>query len=242
MDKLIGVEQSPIHHPEGDVWTHTMMVIDEAAKLREKSNYPIALMLASVCHDLGKITTTRHLHGKIVSYNHEYELHLTKKFLKNITNNNDLTCAVMILVENHMRPNILAKNNSSDKAIRRLIVDTSSKIVNIQDVILLSKADRMGRNSSDLNVVDIDVWWKDRIANVNESKTTISPLVTGKDLTEMGYIQGQEIGVVLKQAFELQINGFSREEILNKIKTNRKQYKIIKDKKLKGSEHNGINE
>jgi len=218
MDKLIGVEQSPIHHPEGDVWTHTMMVIDEAAKLRKKSNYPIALMLASVCHDLGKITTTRHLHGRIVSYNHENELHLTKKFLKNITNNNDLTCSVMLLVKNHMRPNILAKNNSSDKAIRRLIVDTSSKIVNIKDVILLSKADRMGRDTSDLNILDIDEWWKDRIATVNENKTTIDPLVTGKDLTQMGYIQGEEIGVILKQAFELQICGFSKEEILKKIK------------------------
>jgi len=218
MDKLIGVEQSPIHHPEGDVWTHTMMVIDEAAKLRKKSNYPIALMLASVCHDLGKITTTRHLHGRIVSYNHENELHLTKKFLKNITNNNDLTCSVMLLVKNHMRPNILAKNNSSDKAIRRLIVDTSSKIVNIKDAILLSKADRMGRDTSDLNILDIDEWWKDRIATVNENKTTIDPLVTGKDLTQMGYIQGEEIGVILKQAFELQICGFSKEEILKKIK------------------------
>jgi len=225
MDKLIGVEQSPIHHPEGDVWTHTMMVIDEAAKLRKKSNYPIALMLASVCHDLGKITTTRHLHGRIVSYNHENELHLTKKFLKNITNNNDLTCSVMLLVKNHMRPNILAKNNSSDKAIRRLIVDTSSKIVNIKDAILLSKADRMGRDTSDLNILDIDEWWKDRIATVNENKTTIDPLVTGKDLTQMGYIQGEEIGVILKQAFELQICGFSKEEILKKIKSKSKKLK-----------------
>jgi tRNA nucleotidyltransferase (CCA-adding enzyme) len=218
MDKLIGVEQSPIHHPEGDVWTHTMMVIDEAAKLREKSNYPIAFMLAAVCHDLGKITTTRRLHGRIVSYNHENELHLTKKFLKNMTNNNDLTYAVMLLVKNHMRPNIIAKNNSSDKAVRKLIVDTSSKIVNIQDAILLSKADRMGRDTNDLNVLDIDVWWKDRIAKVNENKTTIDPLITGKDLTQMGYIQGEEIGIILKKAFELQINGLSKEEILKTIK------------------------
>ena len=218
MDRLIGVEQSPIHHPEGDVWNHTMMVIDEAAKLRDKSNYPIVVMLAAVCHDLGKITTTRHLHGKIVSYNHENELHLTKKFLKNITNNNDLTYAVMLLVKNHMRPNILAKNKSSDKAVRKLIVDTSSKLVNIQDVILLSKADRMGRSSDDLNVINIDEWWKDRIAEVNGNKTTIDPLVTGKDLIKLGYIQGEEMGIALKRAFDLQIDGLSKDEILNKIK------------------------
>ncbi|MDD2377085.1 MAG: CCA tRNA nucleotidyltransferase [Clostridia bacterium] len=218
MDKLIGVQQSPIHHPEGDVWTHTMMVIDEAAKLRDQSNYPIAFMFAAVCHDLGKITTTRHLHGKIVSYNHENELHLTKKFLKNITNDNDLNFAVMLLVKNHMRPNILVKNKSSDKAIRKLIVDTSSKIVNIQDVILLSKADRIGKNNNDLDISNIDKWWKDRITEVNENKTTINPLVTGKDLIQMGYIQDEKIGKILKKAFDLQINGLSKEEILNKIK------------------------
>jgi tRNA nucleotidyltransferase (CCA-adding enzyme) len=218
MDKLIGVEQSPIHHPEGNVWIHTMMAIDEAAKLREKSNYPIAFMLAAVCHDLGKITTTRHLQGKIVSYNHENELYLTKKFLKNITNNNDLTHEVMILVKNHMRPNILAKNNSSDKAVRKLIVETSSKIVNIQDAILLAKADRIGRGSNDLESYDIDGWWKEKLTTVNENKTTIIRLVTGEDLLKMGYVQGIEIGKALKQAFELQIRGFSKEEILNKIK------------------------
>lgn len=223
MDKLIGVQQNPKYHPEGDVWIHTMMVIDEAAKLKEKSNYPIALMLAAVCHDLGKITTTRHLHGKIVSYNHENELHLTKKFLKNITNNNDLTYAVMILVKNHMRPNILAKNNSSDKAIRKLIVDTSSKLINIQDEILLSKADRMGRDSDDLQSYDIDKWWKDKLSTVNENKTTIVPLVTGKDLIEIGYVQGEELGKALKYAFDLQISGLSKYEILNKVKTSKKE-------------------
>ncbi|MDF2866420.1 MAG: cca [Clostridia bacterium] len=235
MDKLIGVQQNPKYHPEGDVWTHTMMVIDECAKLREKSSYPIALMLAAVCHDLGKITTTRLLHGKIISYNHENELHLTKKFLKNITNNNDLTYSVMLLVKNHMRPNILAKNNSSDKAIRKLIIDTSSKIVNIQDALLLSKADRLGRNNDDLETYNIDDWWKEKLLTVNENKTKIVPLITGKDLIELGYAQGEELGKALKYAFDLQITGLYKEEIINKIKSSKKE---ISKLKLQGKTNN----
>lgn len=219
MDKLIGVEQEPKWHPEGDVWIHTMMVIDQAAKLREKSNYPLAYMFAAVCHDLGKITTTRRLHGKIVSYNHENELHLTKSFLKNITNNNDLIHSVLILVKNHMRPNILAKNNSSDKAVRKLIVETSGKLVNIQDGILLAKADRTGRGSDDMQVYNIDEWWNEKLASVNDNKTTIKPLVTGADLINIGYTQGKELGEILKYAFKLQIDGMSREEILKSIKS-----------------------
>jgi tRNA nucleotidyltransferase (CCA-adding enzyme) len=37
MEQLIGVEQNPEYHPEGDVWTHTLMVMDEAAKLRKEA-------------------------------------------------------------------------------------------------------------------------------------------------------------------------------------------------------------
>lgn len=218
MDKLIGVKQNPVFHPEGDVWIHTMMVIDEAAKYRNESNYPIALMLAAICHDLGKITTTRVLNGKIISYNHEHELQLTKIFLKNITNNNDLINSVMILVDNHMRPNVLVKNNSSDKAVRKLIVDTSGKLVNIHDALLLAKADRTGRAEDDMSPFNPDQWWEKKIAEVNQNKTTIKPVVTGKDLIDMGYTQGEELGKMLKQAFRLQIQGFSKEEIINKIK------------------------
>ena len=41
---LIGVVQSPIHHPEGDVFVHTMMVVDEAAKLRDKAKNQFGFM------------------------------------------------------------------------------------------------------------------------------------------------------------------------------------------------------
>lgn len=218
MDKLIGVKQEPKWHPEGDVWTHTMIVLDEAAKLREKSNYPIAYMLAAICHDLGKITTTRRIHGKIISYNHENEIGLTKEFLKNITDNKDLIKSVYILVRNHMRPNILANNNSSDKAVRKLIVATSGKLINIYDEILLAKADRMGRDAGDKQEYNIDEWWKNKLNKVNDNKTSIEPLVTGKDLINIGYTQSKQLGDTLRYAFELQIKGLSKEEILQKVR------------------------
>lgn len=54
---LVGVAQDPAWHPEGDVWTHTLMVVDEAARLRGSANDE-ALMFAALCHDLGKAHTT----------------------------------------------------------------------------------------------------------------------------------------------------------------------------------------
>lgn len=217
MEKLIDLKQNPKYHPEGDVWNHTMLVIDEAAKLKDKSNYPIALMLSAVCHDLGKITTTRVLNGKLVSYGHENELHLTDRFLKNITDNKDLISSVKLLVKNHMRPNVIAKDDSSDKSIRKLIVDTSGKLVNIHDAILLSQADRLGRNINDIEAESILKWWDERLKKVNENKTTIEPFVTGKDLIELGFKQDKNLGEALKYAFKLQISGLNKEKIIENV-------------------------
>ena len=51
---LIGLEQNPVYHAEGDVWNHTMMVLDQAAKLRHRDANPYWFMLAALCHDFGK--------------------------------------------------------------------------------------------------------------------------------------------------------------------------------------------
>ena len=60
---LVGCEQEPEWHPEGDVWVHTLMVIDKARELNGDLDRPrlITVMLGAVCHDLGKpATTARH--------------------------------------------------------------------------------------------------------------------------------------------------------------------------------------
>jgi len=46
-EALINVPQSPVHHPEGDAWTHTMMVLDAAASLRDNAAYPEGFMKAA---------------------------------------------------------------------------------------------------------------------------------------------------------------------------------------------------
>ena len=61
LQALVGVPQDPQWHPEGDVWQHTLMVVDEAAKLRAELNDTkdqMAYMLGALCHDFGKPATT----------------------------------------------------------------------------------------------------------------------------------------------------------------------------------------
>lgn len=142
---LVGVIQSPIHHPEGDVFNHTMMVIDEATKLKNKAKNPIGFMYSALCHDFGKvITTTTKEDGKIISYNHERAgLKLVRKFLDRTVKKqeNAFEDYVLNMVELHMQPNQLANQNSKLKSTRKLF----KKSVCPQDLILLAKADALGR-------------------------------------------------------------------------------------------------
>ena len=66
---LIGCEQEPEWHPEGDVWIHTLMVIDRARESNDDLDRPrlLTVMLGAVCHDLGKPATTA-LHRRTDSF------------------------------------------------------------------------------------------------------------------------------------------------------------------------------
>ena len=53
IEALIGVEQNPRFHPEGDVFEHTMLTLDAAAALRSRAEWPLGFMLSALCHDIG---------------------------------------------------------------------------------------------------------------------------------------------------------------------------------------------
>jgi tRNA nucleotidyltransferase (CCA-adding enzyme) len=72
---MAATPQDPEWHPEGDVWTHTLQVVDEARALLEglEDDHPrqLAVMLGALCHDLGKPATTRFEEGRFRSRGHE---------------------------------------------------------------------------------------------------------------------------------------------------------------------------
>ena len=110
---LIGLPQNQIHHQEGDTWTHTMLVLDEAAKRRDKVRYPLGFLLAALCHDFGKAVCTTEIDGVIHSYGHETAgLPLVQQFLERITTETKLIQYVLNMTELHMQPNIMAAARS----------------------------------------------------------------------------------------------------------------------------------
>lgn len=142
LGELRKVPQSPVHHPEGSVWNHTMLVLDNAAERKQLSRNPRVFMWTALLHDLGKAPTTKLRKGKITSYDHDkIGEQLAVQFLKELTNDQDFVKQVSKLVRWHMQ--ILFVTNGLPFAdIRRMAAEVS-----IDEVALLGLCDRLGRGN-----------------------------------------------------------------------------------------------
>jgi tRNA nucleotidyltransferase (CCA-adding enzyme) len=211
LEALIGVAQSEKFHPEGDVWTHTMMVLDVAASLKDETTNPMAFMLVALCHDFGKaVATSVDETGKVTAYDHEkLGLPLVEAFLDRVVKNNSVKAYVLNLVELHMRPNqipmdckVKATNNMFDLAC------------NPMDLVLFAQADHMGRLNPPC-YEERQAFLMERLAQYQAVKQ--APAVTGKDLIAAGLKPGKAFGELLELAHKLQLSGLAKEQALAQV-------------------------
>jgi tRNA nucleotidyltransferase (CCA-adding enzyme) len=208
LENLIGVEQNPKYHAEGDVWNHTMMVLDAAAQLRDQAENPFGFMLTALAHDFGKAICTEIIGGKICSYNHETKgLPLVKKFLRRITSENKLIEYVLNLTEHHMRPNQLAAQGSSVKATNKMF----DLAIAPKDLLLFAKADHLGRLITEPSA-DHQDFLKERLAIFQEIME--KPYVMGRDLIEAGLKPNEKFTEILQYAHKLRLAGVEKNEAL----------------------------
>ena len=138
-------EQSPKYHPEGNVWNHTMLVVDKAAQVRENSKNQRVFMWAALLHDIGKPLTTRKRKGRITSYDHDKAgAKLTEKFLLVFTEEEKFISGVCGLVNYHMQILYVVKGLSFAD------IDNMKRNVDIGEVALLGLCDRLGRGKENL--------------------------------------------------------------------------------------------
>lgn len=137
---LQAVEQSPRHHPEGNVWKHTLLVVDCAAERRQFSKNPRVLMWAAMLHDLGKVPATRVRGGRITAYDHDkFGEELASLFLKEFTEDEDFILTVAKMVRWHMQILFVVKK------LPYAELEQMVKEVDINELGLLSLCDRLGR-------------------------------------------------------------------------------------------------
>jgi len=138
-------EQSKKYHPEGNVWNHTMLVIDQAAKVKDQSKNSQAFMWAALLHDIGKPSSTIKKGKKFTSYNHDIiGQKLAKEFLEVFSDDQNFIDQVSLLVRWHMQILLITKGlpNANIKEMKHQ--------VDIEELALLGMCDRLGR-------LDVDV-------------------------------------------------------------------------------------
>ena len=208
MKPLVGCEQEPEWHPEGDVWVHTLMVIDKARALNSDLDRPrlIAVMLGAICHDLGKPATTAFLDGRIRSLNHEEAgvaptVSLLDRLNIHTIDGFDVRAQVIGLTAHHLKPGMLWKaQNVGDGAFRRL-----AQKVDLELLARLARADCLGRTGDfDCSAMD---WFVERARALGVEHRPPAPLLMGRHLLELGLSPGPRVGEILQQVYEKQLDG-----------------------------------
>ncbi|HIQ27128.1 MAG TPA: HD domain-containing protein, partial [Sulfurovum sp.] len=204
---LIDVPQSPKWHPEGDVWIHTMMCVDEmTALLGEDERYNLKMMFAILCHDLGKaVSTTVDEEGNIRSIGHEFTgLALTKSLMSRLTQEHNFIETLLPLVEHHLKPSQFYVGNAKAPAIRRLATKVS-----IEELVIVAKADFLGRTTQEAltGIYEAGDWLLEKSKELKVETKPLDNLLQGRDLITLGMTPSPRFKTILDEVYALQLEG-----------------------------------
>jgi tRNA nucleotidyltransferase (CCA-adding enzyme) len=207
---LVGCEQEPEWHPEGDVWVHTLQVIDRA---RERTDdlpraQQLAVMVGAVCHDFGKPATTAFIEGRIRSMDHEEQgVAPATMFLDRLNVHSidgyDVRRQVLGMVAHHLKPGMWFKvrDEVGEGAFRRL-----AQKVDLELLARLAKADCLGRSPGEFDCSAMD-WFVERARALGVEHRAPGPILLGRHLIELGLPPGPRMGEILRAVYERQLDG-----------------------------------
>ncbi len=168
LKRLKDVPQSLKYHPEGNVWNHIMLVIDNGAYYKKYVNDKESFMWALLLHDIGKLKTTKLKKGIWTSYNHDKVGAIDgREFLISLkAKDYDFIDKVEKLIKYHMHFLYITKNLPFGNEIKMI------EEVNLNDISLVFLCDRLGRgglNKEDKNKIieSIEDFMKKYNLNVN---------------------------------------------------------------------------
>jgi putative nucleotidyltransferase with HDIG domain len=203
--RMKGVEQPPQYHPEGDVWVHTLMLLDGLP-----AGTPVALAWGALFHDIGKPTTFRVAPDRIRFDGHvEAGVRIAEEICKRLRFPNYEIEQILSLIDNHMRFADVRKMKES--TLKRFF-----RLQNFDQHLALHRLDSLASHGS-LELYDFA---RQRFETVPQEEVRPQLLLTGKDLIEAGYRPGPQFSQMLAMAEDAQLEGtiHTREEALAKIK------------------------
>ena len=208
---MVGVEQDPQWHPEGDVWAHTLFCLDALVELPEwegaDEERRIVWAFAVLLHDVGKPTTTDRVRDdegrmRIVSPGHDQAGGpLAVDFMKRIGSPSAFPPRVEVLVVEHMA-HLQAQSST---AVRRLSNRLGPESIHSLGVVI--RADHFGRPPLPREVPEKLVAMIERAEALAVASSAPKRLLEGRHLMELGWTQGRVIGVAIRAAYEAQLAG-----------------------------------
>lgn len=206
---LVGCEQEPEWHPEGDVWIHTLMVADQARRRIAHLDHPrsVVMMLSALCHDMGKPATTKFEDGRIRSKGHEEAgVAPATSFLDRLNVHSlggyDVRHTVLGIVAHHLKPTMFFKAPTpvGDGAFRRL-----AQKVDLELLARFAEADCHGRlGNFDCSAMG---WFVERARKLGVEHQPPAPLLLGRHVLDRGVAPGPRVGDLLKAVYDLQLDG-----------------------------------
>lgn len=207
---VIGTPQDPEWHPEGDVFIHTCHCCDALVKLPgwqaadEESR--IVLGLAVLAHDFGKPKTTQWAvkggRRRIVSPGHEEAGGLVaEQFMQRLRIPLAIQKRVIPLVTHHLAH----LQTITDRSVRRLAKRLEPE--NIRNLCLVMTADHLGRPPKPSIAPSEIAALEAKAAELEVQSGAPTPILRGRDLIQVGMAPGKEMGRILEQAFEAQMEG-----------------------------------
>jgi putative nucleotidyltransferase with HDIG domain len=185
-----GVEQPPEFHPEGDVWIHTLKMLEG---LREPS---LTLALGVLLHDVGKPPTFRVAERIRFDGHVEKGIEIAHSILTRLRFPNQIVGAVEALIGNHMK--FMEVPRMRESTLKRFM-----RLPDFEEHMALHRLDCLSSHGG-LDNYEF-VRRKQREVPVEELKPT--PLLTGRELIAAGYRPGPMFGIVLSEIEDAQLEG-----------------------------------
>lgn len=199
--RMQGVEQPPQFHPEGDVWIHTLMLLEQLP-----AGVSPTLALGALLHDVGKPATFRVAPDRIRFDGHvEVGEKVAADILHRLRLSNDETAQVLALVANHMRFADIAK--MKDSTLKRFF-----RLPRFDEHMELHRMDCTASHGK----LDLYDFTRRKLEETPPQEIRPAPLVTGNDLIAAGYEPGPRFKEILEAIEDAQLEGRlqSREQAL----------------------------
>jgi poly(A) polymerase len=190
--RMQGVEQPPQFHPEGDVWTHTLMLLDQL-----QPGCSLTLAWGALLHDVGKPPTFRRAPDRIRFDGHvEVGAAMAAEICRRFRFSNDETGHILALIENHMR--FMDAGRMKASTLKRFF-----RLDGFEEHLALHRMDCLAASGN------LDHWEfvSDRWLSMPEDDVRPRPLLTGRELIAAGYRPGAGFKAMLRAVEDAQLEG-----------------------------------